>query len=264
MYNLKHVLEERMNYLQKIKEEKERDLKKAPEGHLRISKEKTRVQYYLYRGGEAGNGRYLSKNKKKQIQHLAQKEYDQKVLRAIEKEQHILRSCLNRYPEEVAEEIYEIMTDLKQDLIIPVWETDEMFVNRWNSEEYEGKAFSDDNPNLYSEKGEKVRSKTEVMIADRLYKEGVPYHYECPIYLDGMGTVYPDFTILNVRLRKKLFWEHFGMMDNPEYSVKAIRKLIIYQENGIFPGENLILTWETQMMPLDPRHIKKLIQHYAF
>ncbi len=264
MHNLRPVLEERMNYLQKIKDEKERDLKKAPEGRLRISKERTRVQYYLCGDGRTKNGTYLSKNRKEQIQHLAQKEYDQKVLYAIEKEQSMIRLFLDSYPEKAAEEIYETMTDLKQDLIIPIWETNDMFVNQWNSEEYEGKAFSDDSPSLYSERGERVRSKTEVMIADRLYKEGVPYHYEYPVYLDGMGIVYPDFTILNVRLRKKLLWEHFGMMDNPEYAANAIRKLIVYQENGIFPGDSLIMTWETQMIPLDPRHISKLIRHYAF
>lgn len=52
-----------------------------------------------------------------------------------------------------------------------------------------------------------MRSKSEVIIADLLNKEGIPYRYEFPLYLKEFNTVYPDFTILNVRKRKEIYWE---------------------------------------------------------
>ena len=68
---------------------------------------------------------------------------------------------------------------------------------------------------FYTSKGERVRSKSEVIIADVLNREGVPYRYEYPIYIKGIGKIYPDFTVLNIGIRKEMIWDHFGMMDDP-------------------------------------------------
>lgn len=95
-----------------------------------------------------------------------------------------------------------------------------------------------------------------------LNREGIPYRYEYPLYLNGIGSIYPDFTVLNVRLRKELFWEHLGMMDDTIYVEKAIQKITYYEENGIFPGDNLILTYETKQNPLNQKTVKLMIQHY--
>ena len=100
------------------------------------------------------------------------------------------------------------------------------------------------------------------MIADLLAREQIPYRYECPLYLEGLGTIYPDFTVLNTRLRKELYWEHFGMMDDPEYAEKAIKKLDGYEQNGIFQGENLIVTYETKQTPLNQKMIIRMIENY--
>ena len=107
-----------------------------------------------------------------------------------------------------------------------------------------------------------MRSKSELIIADLLYKEGVPYRYEYPLYLNGLGRIYPDFTVLNTKERKELHWEHLGMMDDAEYAENALRRIAVYEKNGIFPGENLILTHETRKNPLDQKIIKMMIANY--
>lgn len=111
-------------------------------------------------------------------------------------------------------------------------------------------------------KGERVRSKSELIIADILSKEGVPYRYEYPLYLRGMGRIYPDFTVLNITKREEVFWEHFGMMDDPVYAEGAIKKIATYEQNGIFPGENLILTYEARKNPINQKLVRSLIEHY--
>ena len=108
--------------------------------------------------------------------------------------------------------------------------------------------------------GEKVRSKAEWMIAEKLTKNGIPYQYEFPVTLRGYGVVRPDFRCFHVRKRKVILWEHQGRMDDGEYANAAIRKVNAYEESGFFAGENLILTSETATSPLTPAAVDRWIQ----
>ena len=109
--------------------------------------------------------------------------------------------------------------------------------------------------------GERVRSKSEVIIADALERSGIPYKYECPRELsDGGQRVYPDFTCLNLRTRKEVLWEHLGMMDNPEYASMAVKKFSSYLKNGFVLGVNLIVSMECSDKPLNQTEVRKIIQ----
>ena len=86
--------------------------------------------------------------------------------------------------------------------------------------------------------------------------------YEKPLYLAGYGIVYPDFTFYSKRLRQEIYWEHEGLMDNQEYARAAVKKINSYQMNGIFPGERLILTYETTQDIIDSKLMKTLTERY--
>ena len=86
--------------------------------------------------------------------------------------------------------------------------------------------------------------------------------YEKPLNFSGYGIVYPDFTFLSRKLRKEIYWEHEGMMDKPEYAIKAAKKLNSYQMNGILPGERLILTFETEQDVLNSKIVCDLVDKY--
>ena len=139
---------------------------------------------------------------------------------------------------------------------------EEEFVAEWLAAEYERKPFRDDAPEYFSNNNVQMRSKSEVIIAGLLEKYGVPFHYEKPLYLDGFVTVHPDFTVLNVRTRKTMYWEHMGMMDDPEYLDHALEKIHRYEKAGFFPGTELILTHETSERPLQTRIIENVIEKY--
>lgn len=113
---------------------------------------------------------------------------------------------------------------------------------------------------VFTEKNEKVRSKSEKIIADKLKLMGVPYIYELPLELDGMIYIKPDFTALNIDSRKEFIWEHFGMMDNPEYVEKAMSKLNMYARNGYKEGKNLIITMESKNQPINTRNLEETIR----
>ena len=130
----------------------------------------------------------------------------------------------------------------------------------WNT--YQDKDFYEDMPEFYTAKGERVRSKSEVIIADLLNREGVPYRYEFPVYLKDIGMIYPDFTVLNVKTWKEYIWEHFGMMDDMEYAERTVQKIAAYEKNDYFQGENLILTYETGRSPINQKSVMRIVEHY--
>lgn len=165
-------------------------------------------------------------------------------------------------PDICAEEIYEHLHEERQKLVLPIIKTDEEYIRAWENIEFRGKEIDEKTPEIYTTKGERVRSKSEVIIADALKREGIPYRYEYPVFLKHLGEVYPDFTVLNVRERKEIYWEHLGMMDDIDYVEYALKKMEAYEANGIFAGENLILTYETKKNPLNPKTVTRMIKRY--
>lgn len=80
--------------------------------------------------------------------------------------------------------------------------------------------------------------------------------------LEGVGIVYPDFTFLSKKTKQEIYWEHVGRMDDPSYAEKAIQKIHTYEKNNLYPGERLILTYETGKMILDMKLVEKLTGRY--
>lgn len=112
-----------------------------------------------------------------------------------------------------------------------------------------------------SPSGNLLRSKSEALIDAFLYKNKIPFRYECVLQLDDI-TLYPDFTIRHPINGKTYYWEHFGIMDNPDYSKKTYSKLQLYTSHNIIPTIQLITTYETKQHPLNIEDIEKIIQHY--
>ena len=86
-----------------------------------------------------------------------------------------------------------------------------------------------------TERGDLVRSKSELVIADKLYARGIEYAYEQPLVLPNGRTRYPDFTISDHAQGVTFYWEHLGMLDDQGYRARWERKRSEYLENGISP-----------------------------
>lgn len=78
----------------------------------------------------------------------------------------------------------------------------------------------------------------------------------------GQVIVYPDFTIQHPQTGQLFYWEHFGLMDDPNYYKNAYSKLTLYASAGIIPSINLITTYETNNSPLNTEIVNKLVSHY--
>ena len=81
-------------------------------------------------------------------------------------------------------------------------------------------------------RGEAVRSKSEVIIANLLDAKGLDYIYEAPLEIGGL-TKYPDFTIEDDDTGEAYYWEHLGMLSNPAYRRRWEEKLDWFNEQGI-------------------------------
>jgi hypothetical protein len=85
-----------------------------------------------------------------------------------------------------------------------------------------------------------VRSKSEVIIANELFAQGVDYYeYESPLKLPNGETRYPDFTIVDDDTGETYYWEHLGLLHNPDYAARWQRKLAAYRAAGIIPHDEI-------------------------
>ena len=81
---------------------------------------------------------------------------------------------------------------------------------------------------IYStQKGDKVRSKSEVIIANMLHANKVQYIYEKKLYYNKVDWIEPDFTI-TMPDGTEVYWEHLGMIGSEDYDKTWLRKLDIY------------------------------------
>lgn len=259
---LTEQLQDRKSYLEKILENvtmRKKSFKTNINGKIRVEKKRNSFQYYLRSNTSDTNGKYIGKENEKQVREFLQNEYDEKIIKVISNEISMINKYIGKNTPEKIQNTYSTLSEGRKRIISPVEEDDETFVKKWLAVEYEGKEFYNNTTEFYTQKGERVRSKSEVIIADLLYKYQIPYRYEFPVKLKNKITYYPDFTILNVKKRKEIYLEHLGMLDNSEYLEKAINKLNTYTLNNIVLGDNLLITYETRNTTLNIPVVNKII-----
>ena len=268
MKTIETALRKEMRQLEKIADEARRRLKTAPKGHLRIVKKRGGVEYYYKSDDESSrkvdkrncNGKYMKKSEAKLAKEIAQRDYDTCVVKNAEERIKVIDTFLKKYEKTSLEEIYQKTSQYRRELICADVISDDEYIKKWQAVKYEGKSFVDDFQEIITERGERVRSKSEKIIADKLYTLGIPYRYEYPLTLEGNIKVYPDFTILRMPTREEVYLEHFGMMDDNNYVDNVMYKLNTYERNGIYFGVNLFMTYETSKKPLNTMTLDKLIK----
>lgn len=237
----------------------ENKLKSYPSGRIKICQKGNRVYYYLTDTQNNGEVKLLKKTDNALIRDLVQKSYLEKVLRTSKYETAAIEDFLKHYPEVVAEDIYSCLSEERRKIVKPIIQNNDQFVDEWLSRPYTRKPFNENDPVFKTMRGERVRSKSEVIIADRLWLNKIPYKYECPIRVKNK-TIHPDFTILRTSNREQVYLEHCGKMDDPSYvENRVVRRSNDYNSVGIVQGKNLFFTFESSTSPLDLDTLDNLI-----
>lgn len=262
-------LRKRVKYLDSLISGIKKLVQKQPEGYLKSSlvhkKDGCYFQYYVRQKKSDPSGRYLAKAELSLAKKLAQKEYNEKALKVAERERNRISKFLEHFDENALLKVYTEMNEGKRILVEPYVLPDEEYARRWLAKQYEGGKFEEGDSEYYTKRGDRVRSKSEQIIADRLFDAGIPYRYEYPFIYDspeGKKQIFTDFTILNKRTRTIYRWEHFGRMDDPKYRRTFFWKQSVYSRNKCIPGVGIIFTFEDNDNPLDTRYVDKLIETY--
>lgn len=266
-------IENRISELEQALKTKKLSVKNAPTGLIRIVQKNGKLQFYKRESETDKQGKYLPRAEDKLAKAIIQKEYNQKTLPALEAEISCLKNFLTEYKSKTSNSVYENLPSTRQQIVTPLTLTNEQYADAWLKVEYRHKKLPDDAQPFFTENNEHVRSKSEVIIANALKVAGIPYRYEFPLLMDKNADnpdfpdydfckLHPDFYCLNLRTREEFAWEHFGMMDDPDYAARATEKLQLYAENGLFPGKNLIVTMETSKNQLSSKMLKEIIRTY--
>lgn len=260
--NIRELAEDYLNTLKQLKEKLLQEEKKLPDGKLRVSKRKSTYQYYLITEKNNRLGKYLSKKNVPLITQLARKTYYKKLILVLEKEIKNFNSILANSNPDTVFQVYENLNEGLKPFISNVIKSEEQYAAEWKKLDYAKKPFRENEPQHITSFGLRVRSKSEILIAEALNRNHIPFRYEFPVTIKKYGTVYPDFYCLNPRTHKEVIWEHFGLMDNQEYAEKALKKIEDYMESGFSCKKNLCFTMESTNNPLTLKQVNQAIQQY--
>lgn len=121
-------------------------------------------------------------------------------------------------------------------------------------------AFHDEDYKYVTRRGEKVRSKSEMMIADILFEKGIDYLSDFGLQIGGQ-VFYPDFQVKRSDGRL-VIWEHFGFVSNPDYVAKSYSKISLYGRAGFIAGQTLIITSESNSNPITRDVILNMVEAF--
>ena len=258
-----------------------------------------------YRGSEhfhiadrQGKDHYLRKSETDLISKYAQKRYRTGIRKAAEKEMVQLKRCLDiltSHSKGISDinEVYAALPDAMKPYVTPHPLSDEEYARQWqegNTVVKRKNIHREDDYHKYKTiRGDYVGSKSEALIADRLYANGIPYHYEVafipeaepdytmPVY-DMYGrivgydapaydpfardTLHPDFYVLNKRTRKAYYWEHLGRLDDSRYCTDNLNRFVRVLDAGYTIGEEILVTHEDRQNPLRLERVDGIIEKF--
>ncbi len=254
-------LKKRMKQLEKARAKVHKELENQPEGHIRVSSFKGYSRFYLRNDPKDFNGQYIPKGKEELVRALIKKDYLERVRRRIEKELSQLRRYIGLLEKERADVVYSKMCTARKALVEPVLLTDDELAEVWAGQKYRQSTYLPEYKIYPTKRGEMVRSKSEVFLADMFYEMGIPYRYE-QIVKTKDGKVYaPDFTLWDKKRRREVYHEHFGLVDDPDYRRdRFLNKIDEYRKSGIFFGNNLMATFEGEGSVLDMNEIRTMFE----
>lgn len=252
------MLKEKKKIEQKIKST-QAQLEKLPEGQIYCSSSGKYTKWFLSDGQEQI---YLPKKQRYLAEQLALKKYLTIQLKNLQHEKSAIDFYLRHHDKNANQkEISIFNSPAYKELLSPFFKPLTQELVEWTTSPYEK---SDKHPEALKHKavsGTYVRSKSEEMIDMVLYKNKIPFRYECALRF-GEILLYPDFTIRHPKTGQTYYWEHFGLMDDANYSKTAFSKLQTYTSHGIIPTIHLITTYETKEHPLNIETVEEIVKQY--
>ena len=237
-----------------------KELLDLPDGELYIFSDRNGACRYYNRLRKVGNRkkerRYGIKKDPELLNALVRKKYVTEALARLEKdiaeadrmlaeyvpadENSVMEEFVGRYPE-LAEGIYSRRNDRK-----------------WAELAGARSDFHEESLTSVAADGTPRRSRGELLIGAKLDRHGIPYVYEALAHPDLPYR--PDFMIERPKDGKIIFWEHIGKVNDADYMEGCRRKFAAYEDVGIVPWDNLIITYDQANGGVNERLIDAMVQ----
>lgn len=237
----------------------EKIIDKMPVGDLQVAKNGKYLKWYIGYGKER---MYLPKSDYELARNLARKKYYKLKLNNLLREKRAIDYYLRHHDKDALDREIKFVNSFEyKDLLGKIYYSQKDELTRWMNEPYKKNTSHPEDLIHDTIAGYNVRSKSEALIVSYLTKYQIPHRYDCLLNI-GDVYVFPDFTIRHPKTGEIIYWEHFGMVDKPEYLETFIRKIRNYISVGILPGKNLIITTETEKNPLSYGQVERAIRQF--
>lgn len=123
-------------------------------------------------------------------------------------------------------------------------------VIKWMEVPYKKSTYKIDDLVYETDNGVKVRTKSELIIANQLEKSKIPYRYEEVTYLN-QNRIIPDFIVRNPFTGQTFIWEHFGALYLKDYEIRMLEKMTYFKKCGYTPFVDVIYTFESDVKHLE-------------
>lgn len=237
----------------------EKEQKTMPEGKLICSR---MGKYYKWERSDGKKKTYIPKKDRPLAEKLAAKKYLTALRNDLIHEKYAIDLYLRRHSN-YKSEVDQLLMDSPEieKLLSPYLSPLSKELDEWMKASYEKNPKNPEHLTHKVNANEIVRSKSEAMIVKILKQNNIPYRYDAKLNL-GNAIIYPDFTIRHPKTGEYIYWEHFGLLDKPNYVKEMIFKLQTFTSHGIMPGINLIVTFENQENPLTFEIIEMMVKYY--
>lgn len=239
MYQIREKMSQMLSQLEKKLISDNIELEKCPAGQISCTKRQGKDTYFRVEVQDGRRKRTSINKNQKLIEGLARKKYLSLEVSRLEKNINAIQTMLADYLPDEVEDILGEMPEPIQPHCLPKAAT-----QSWSTALYNKSTYMPERKVHTTSRGLKVRSKSELLIAEKLYEHDIEFRYEQVLRIDNIDFA-PDFTI-RTRDGGIIYWEHCGLTNNDKYLKAHKRKLEMYEQAGIVPWQNLIITYDDE------------------
>lgn len=241
-----------------MKTAQSKELKKLPPGRLIIREDGKNINYlHMYKAGDRTVRRGITKDKEL-IRLLARKKYLQESLAILKRDIPLLEKMVEKHTAPITDNIIKAMPKAYRKLEPRDFLPDFQNRQEWAEADFRQSTDRLEERRHVTARGLKVRSKSEVVIADKLDFYKIPFRYEEMLYIENHSFA-PDFKVLTER--GIVYWEHCGKVNDRRYMQRHKWKIGMYERADIVPWKNLIVTYDYEDGSLDTRVIDSEIRN---
>ena len=251
----------------------EKQLFQYPEGELKVDRKKVRGKtyefFYIQYPKKPRDRRipreYITSDKEK-VRIMARKLFLQKSLERLNENIDVLKEAIDNLEDISTDAVLEsldpniakqILFQKQKDYLLPQDPEEAQKHMEWIRTPYLKNPKHSENLKHRTSTGESTRSKSEVLIYEKLKEFKMAFRYDSQLLIGG-EEIFPDFTIRRTD-GQIFYWEHFGRCDLQRYREEYLWKLRLFESVGIGPWNNLIITFDVGDGMIDMREIEALI-----